>query len=159
MEPCFSCTCFVHYRRPKIPCPNCGVKQINAPLERKNGRFTLMFEGVSMMLLPDVPVSKVSGWRQCDENPLVRIMGYGANNAVAQQTLVDLLHLAIDEISFHKGHSHAALMIDAVKRSAVDGGTGRDGGTADAFAEMLPSRSVATPGKSRTSSATVLPMP
>lgn len=112
-----------------------------------------------MMLLPDVPVSKVSGWRQCDENPLVRIMGYGANNAVAQQTLVDLLHLAIDEISFHKGHSHAALMIDAVKRSAVDGGTGRDGGTEDAFAEMLPSRSVATPGKSRTSSATVLPMP
>lgn len=70
-----------------------------------------MFEGVSMMLLPDVPVSKVSGWRQCDENPPVRIMRYGANNAVAQQTLVDLLRLAIDEISFHKGHSHAALMV------------------------------------------------
>ena len=40
-----------------------------------------------------------------------------------------------------------------------DVGTGRDGGTADAFAEMLPSRSVATLGKSRTSSATVLPVP
>ena len=32
-------------------CPHCGVKQISAPFERRNSRFTLLFEGYAMLML------------------------------------------------------------------------------------------------------------
>ena len=128
---------YVHCQRPKVLCPHCGTQQISAPFERKNSRFTLLFEGIAMMLLPDAPVSKVASWLNCDEKSLVRIMRYWVNKSLDKRTFETVKSLAIDETSFKKGHKYVTLMIDAIKRAVVDVEPGKDGEAVDAFAEKL----------------------
>ena len=41
----------VHCKRPRVFCDKCGTVQMSAPFERKNSRFTLLFEGYAMLLL------------------------------------------------------------------------------------------------------------
>ena len=61
---------YVHCQRPRVQCPHCGVVQVNAPFERKNSRFTLMFEGYAMLLMADMPVLRVAKLLRCDEKSL-----------------------------------------------------------------------------------------
>ncbi|MDL2206054.1 transposase family protein [Eubacteriales bacterium OttesenSCG-928-N13] len=63
--------CYIHARRPKVLCSKCGSKQVNAPFERRNSRFTLLLEGYAMMILADMPVSKTVAVLRCDEKSLV----------------------------------------------------------------------------------------
>ena len=58
---------YVHCQRPRVQCPHCGVVQVNAPFERKNSRFTLMFEGYAMLLMADMPVLRVAKLLRCIE--------------------------------------------------------------------------------------------
>jgi len=134
---CMFYPCLVHCRRPKILCQNCGVKQINAPFERKNSRFTLLFEGYAMLILPDMPISCTAELLRCDEKSLSSILRYWVNKAVDSTDLSDVTQLGIDETSFKKGHKYVTLIIDAVKRRVIDVENGRDAGTVRVFAEKL----------------------
>lgn len=137
---CLFYPCYVHCRRPKVLCANCGTKQVNAPFERKNSRFTLMYEGYAMMILPDMPIAKTASLLRCDEKSLVKIMRHWVNKAVDELDLSDLLNLAIDETSFKRGHDYVTLIIDAMKRRVVDVEKGRDGETIAKFTEKLSAK-------------------
>jgi transposase len=97
-------TCLVHCSRPRVKCPNCGVQQITAPFARKHSRFTLFFEGYVMLLLPDMPVSKLAEALRCDEKSLASILKYWKNKSVDSTDLSDVDSLALDETAFKKGH-------------------------------------------------------
>lgn len=137
---CLFYPCHVHCKRPKVLCSNCGTKQVNAPFERKNSRFTLMFEGYAMMILPDMPVAKTAALLRCDEKSLVKIMRYWVSKAVDELDLSDLINLAIDETSFKRGHDYVTLIIDAMNRRVVDVEKGRDGETITKFSEKLTAK-------------------
>lgn len=137
---CLFYPCYVHCRRPKVLCPKCGTKQINAPFERKNSRFTLLFEGYAMMVLADAPIAKAAVWLRCDEKSLTKILRYWVNKAVDGMDLSDVLKLAIDETSFKRGHKYVTLIIDAAKRRVVDVEEGRDAQTVRLFAEKLSAK-------------------
>lgn len=128
---------FVHCRRPRIKCPNCGIKQVNAPFERKNSRFTLMFEGYAMLLLADMPRAKASQVLRCDEKSLASMVHYWVNEAVNSRSLADVKQLAIDETSRLRGHDYVTIIIDAAQRRVIDVEQGRDKGTIAAFADKL----------------------
>ena len=134
---CLFYPCFVHCRRPKVLCPNCGTKQINAPFERKNSRFTLLFEGFAMMILADAPIAKAAMWLRCDEKSLTRIMRYWVNKAVDGMDLSEIAELAIDETSFKRGHKYVTLIIDAARRRVIDVEEGRGKETVELFAGKL----------------------
>lgn len=138
---CMFYPCLVHCRRPKVLCPNCATRQINAPFERKNSRFTLLFEGYAMLLLADAPIAKVAEWLRCDEKAVTKIMRYWVNKAVDAMDLSDVINLAIDETSFKRGHKYVTLIIDAAKRRVIDVEDGRDGETIKLFAEKLSIKS------------------
>lgn len=128
---------FVHCKRPRIKCPNCGIKQVNAPFERKNSRFTLMFEGYAMMILADMPRAKASKVLRCDEKSLASIIRYWVNDAVNSRSLADVEQLAIDETSRLRGHDYVTIVIDAGKRRVIDVEQGRDKCTIATFADKL----------------------
>jgi transposase len=132
--------CHVHCRRPKVLCPKCGSVQINAPYERKNSRFTLLFEGYSMLILADMPIAKTASLLRCDEKSLVKIMRYWISKAVDRMDLKDVAMLAIDETSFKRGHKYVTLIIDAAKRRVIDVEKGRDKETVRLFAEKLSAK-------------------
>jgi len=132
--------CLVHCRRPKVFCPKCGSQQINAPYERKNSRFTLLFEGYAMLILADMPIAKTAALLRCDEKSLVKIMRYWVNKAVDSMDLKDVAMLAIDETSFKRGHKYVTLIIDAAKRRVIDVEKGRDKEAVRLFAEKLSAK-------------------
>ena len=134
---CLFYPCYVHCRRPKILCSECGVKQVNAPFERKNSRFTLLFEGFSMLILADAPIARVAQWLRCDEKSLTRILRYWVGKAVDGMELGEVVELAIDETSFRRGHKYVTLIIDAAKRRVIDVEEGRGKETVGLFSDKL----------------------
>ena len=113
---------FVHCRRPRIRCPRCGsTKVVNAPFERKNSRFTLLFEGYAMLILADMPRAKAADVLRCDEKSLATILNYWVNDAVKSRSLDDVERLAIDETSRLRGHDYVTIVIDADRRQKKAG--------------------------------------
>ena len=137
---CMFYPCLIHCRRPKIRCPKCGSQQVNAPFERKNSRFTLLFEGYAMLIMADMPVSKTAALLRCDEKALVKILRYWVNKAVDSMDLSEVAMLAIDETSFKRGHKYVTLIIDAAKRRVIDVEKGRDAETVKLFATKLSAK-------------------
>jgi len=122
---CLFYPCYVHCRRPRVRCEKCGTLQINAPFERTNSRFTLLFEGYAMLIMADVPRRKASRILRCNEKSLASILSYWVHQAVDKLDLSDVTRLAIDETSFKRGHEYVTVTIDALKRSVFDVQLGR----------------------------------
>jgi len=137
---CFFFPSYVHCRRPRIQCDKCGVKQVNAPFERKNSRFTQQFESYAMLILADMPMAKASKLLRCNEKSLVSMLRYWVGKAESGMDLSGVAKLAIDETSFKRGHNYVTLIIDAAKRSVIDVQKGREAGTVTQFAAKLAAR-------------------
>lgn len=132
---------FVHCKRPRVHCPNCGsTKVVNAPFERKNSRFTLLFEGYAMLMLADVPRAKAFEMLRCDEKSLATILNYWVDEAVKSRPLDDVERLAIDETSRLRGHDYVTVVIDADRRRVIDVEEGRDKETISLFTKKLETR-------------------
>lgn len=129
--------CFVRCNRPKVKCEECGSMQITAPYERKNSRFTLMFEGYTMMIAANMPISKTAELLRCDEKSVVSIMKHWVDIAVDSTDLSEVTALAIDETSFKKGHSYVTVIIDAQEKKVIDIEEGKDKETVRQFAQKL----------------------
>ena len=123
---CLFYPCYVHCKRPRVLCDKCGTVQVNAPFERKNSRFTLLFEGYAMLLLQDVPRARASRLLRCDEKSLAAILTYWVHDAVNRMDLSDICFIAMDETSFRRGHKYITVAIDAVRRRVFDVEPGRD---------------------------------
>lgn len=117
---------YVHCRRPRVKCPTCGVRQINAPFERKGSRFTTYFEGYAMMLMADMPRAKAARLLRCDEKSMASMLSYWVGKAVDERSLGDVARLALDETSFRRGHSYVTVAVDADGRRVIDVEEGRD---------------------------------
>ena len=91
---CLFFPCYVHCQRPKGLCGKGGLQQVNAPFERQNSRFTLMFEGYAMMILADIPRRKASRLLRCNEKSLASILSYWVNRAAVKQDLSPLQYAA-----------------------------------------------------------------
>ena len=129
---------YVHCKRPRIRCPKCNsTKVVNAPFERKNSRFTLLFEGYAMLILADTPRAKAADVLRCDEKSLATILDYWVGEAVKSRPLDDVERLAIDETSRLRGHDYVTIVIDADQRRVIDVEEGRDKETIALFAEKL----------------------
>jgi len=123
---CLFYPCYVHCKRPRILCDKCGTVQVNAPFERKNSRFTLLFEGYAMLLLQDVPRARASRLLRCDEKSLAAILTYWVHEAVNRMDLSDICSIAMDETSFRRGHKYVTVAIDTVRSRVFDVEPGRD---------------------------------
>ena len=123
---CLFYPCYVHCKRPRVLCDKCGTVQVNAPFERKNSRFTLLFEGYAMLLLQDVPRARASRLLRCDEKSLAAILTYWVHDAVNRMDLSDTCSIAMDETSFRRGHKYVTIAIDAVRHRVFDVEPGRD---------------------------------
>lgn len=128
---------FIHCRRPKVLCPSCGVQQVNAPFERQDSRFTLMYEGYAMLIMASMPIAKAARALRCDEKTLTNILNYWVEKAVDERKLCDIKSIAIDETSFRKGHDYVTVVIDAAKRAVIDVEPGKDASTVEKFSEKL----------------------
>ncbi len=129
--------CYIHCKRPRVMCPHCGVKQMDAPFERKNSHFTLQFESYAMLILTDMPIEREAKILRCDDKSLTSILHYWVNDAVEKRQFNDVTTLAIDETSFKKGHQYVTVVIDSEKRSVIDVEPGKDKSAVENFANKF----------------------
>ena len=47
--------CYVHCRRPRVHCPEHGVRTVRVPWAREKSRFTALFEAHTSLLLSGMP--------------------------------------------------------------------------------------------------------
>ena len=87
---CLFYPCYVHCRRPRVLCDKCGAVQVNAPFERKNSRFTLLFEVYAMLLLQDILRAITSHLLCCDEKLLAAILTYWVHDVVNRMDFSDI---------------------------------------------------------------------
>ena len=131
---CLFYPCYVHCKRPRVLCNKCGTMQMSAPFERKNSRFTLLFEGYAMLLLQDIPRARASRLLRCDEKSLAAIFTYWVHDAVNRMDLSDICSIAMDETSFRRGHKYVTV---AVRCRVFDVEPGRDKTTVKNVGEKL----------------------
>lgn len=132
--------CYIHCKRPRVVCPHCGVKQIEAPFERKNSRFTLQFESYAMLILTDMPIERAAKILRCDDKSLTSILRYWVNDANEKRQFNDVTMLAIDETAFKKGHKYVTVVIDSEKRAVIDVEPGKDKSAVENFAQKLTNK-------------------
>ena len=128
---------YIHCARPKVCCPTHGIVQINAPFERQNSRYTLLFEGIAVHLMRHMPISRAAETLRCDEKTLASILHYWVDAAKKKVNLKDVKSIAVDETSNKRGHNYVTVVIDADERSVIDVQPGKDSSTIDNFSTKL----------------------
>ena len=128
---------YVHCRRPRIKCMEHGARVVTAPWARPTSRFTLLFEGYTMLLLADMPVRKTSQLLKCNEKSLARIMRYWVQKAVDEDNLSNTRYLSIDETSFKKKQTYVTVIIDGDARRVIDVEQGRGHEAIEEFSYKL----------------------
>jgi len=121
--------CYVHCRRPRVKCPRCGkIHVVTPPWARERSRYTLLFEAYAMLLSERLPLEQARKFLRISHTSLTNIVSYWVNKRVAEDSLVDVFALCIDDTSFRRGQSYAEgihSVIQAGKRKARGFGTFR----------------------------------
>lgn len=118
--------CYIHCRRPRITCPEHGIRVVDAPWARKGARQTLLFEGYAMMLVESMTLNEARKVLRISRTALMHIVEYWVEKAVAEEDLSAVEQLSIDETSFKRGQSYVTVVGDPARRRVIGVEEGRD---------------------------------
>ena len=132
--------CYVHCRRPRVKCEEHGVHVVTPPWARRRSGFTLLFEAYAMLLLADMPVTKVCRALRCGHTAITNILRYWVEKAVAEDDLSEVEVLHIDETSHKKGQRYVTVVLDAKARRVIGVEEGRSEAAVEAFGAKLEAK-------------------
>jgi transposase len=129
---------FLHARRPRIKCPEHGVKTAALPWARPGSGFTLLMESYIVLLVQSGMTARQVG-RLIDEHDtrVWRILEHYIEAARQRADFSDVKALGVDETSRRRGHNYVTVFADAKKRRVLFATAGKDAGTVRAFREDL----------------------
>jgi transposase len=108
-------------RIPRCQWTECGVKTITLPWAERHSRFTLMFEGFAVELLPHCSNTNAaadmleSGWHATDE-----IMNRAVKRGLSRRAPEEICSLGIDEKNSRKGHKYITTLNDLKGSRVLD---------------------------------------
>jgi len=129
--------CYIHCRRPRTQCAECGTRVVTAPWARKNSRFTLLFESYAMLLVEKLPVEQARKLLRISHTSLTNILRHWVHKMVDADNLGGVDLLAIDETSFKRGQSYVTVISDVNTRRVVDVQDGRGAQQVEDFSFVL----------------------
>lgn len=134
----FQHECFIHARVPRIKTEGEGIEMVQVPWSREGSGFTLMFEGMSMLLLEnEMPVSKAAKVLNIYDTRLWRIFKYWVYKSFNSESCKEVTSIGIDETSITKGHNYVTVAVDMDKRKVIYATKGKDSGTIDKLKNHL----------------------
>jgi transposase len=125
--------CYIHCRRPRVNCPEHGVRVTDAPWARKGGRQTFLFEGYAMMLAETMTLNEARKMLRISRTALMHIVNYWVDKAVTETDLSKVEQISIDETSFKRGHSYVTVVGDPSGRRVIGVEEGRDSQAVERF--------------------------
>ena len=103
---------YIHCRVPRVKCPTCGVRTVHVPWARPHGRFTLLLEAFTLVLVQQMPVKGAAKILREHDTRIWRILRYYVEQARSKQDFSEVSKVGTDETSWKKRHQYVSIFVD-----------------------------------------------
>ena len=123
---------------PRGKCQKCGhIFRVRPPWEGLSKHFTKEFEAFALVLMREMPMSKVAQTVGETDTRLWRMLFGQLEAAYEELDMSQVCCVGVDEMSVRKGHEYISLFADLVKKRVLFATEGKDGETWKRFVETL----------------------
>jgi len=134
----FQHRCEITCRLPRGKCRQCGhVFRVRPPWEGLSAHFTKEFEAFALLLMREMPVSKVGELVGETDTRLWRMLFRQVDAAYAEADFSNVCCVGVDEMSVRKGHEYISVFADLLAKRVVFATEGKDRETWTRFVETL----------------------
>ena len=134
----FQHRCEITCRLPRAKCRQCGhVFRVRPPWEGLSMHFTKEFEAFALLLIREMPVSKVAEMVGETDTRLWRMLFRQVDAAYAEADFSQVCCVGVDEMSVRKGHEYISVFADLLARRVLFATEGKDKETWAKFVETF----------------------
>jgi transposase len=134
----FQHRCEITCRLPRGKCRQCGhVFRVRPPWEGLSTHFTKEFEAFALLLMREMPVSKVGELVGETDTRLWRMLFRQVDAAYAEADYSNVCCVGVDEMNVHKGQEYVSVFADLVAKRVLFATEGKDKDTLAKFVETL----------------------
>jgi transposase len=134
----FQHRCEITCRLPRGKCRQCGhVFRVRPPWEGLSTHFTKEFEAFALVLMREMPMSKVAEVVGETDTRLWRMLFRQVDAAYAEADFSNVCCVGVDEMSVRKGHEYVSVFADLVQKRVLFATEGKDHATWEAFVTAL----------------------
>jgi transposase len=134
----FEHRCEITCRLPRGKCRQCGhVFRVRPPWEGLSTHFTKEFEAFALLLMREMPMSKVGEIMGETDTRLWRMLFRQVDTAYAEADFSQVCCVGVDEMSVRKGHEYVSVFADLVAKRVLFATEGKDKETWTNFVEAL----------------------
>lgn len=133
----FQYKAYIHFRRPRVTCPEHNTHIIKVPWGGTGSGFTLLMEAMIMELARHMPVSEIAKKIGEYDTKVWRVINRNINNARATENFTDVKSVGVDETASKKGHKYITIFVDMDKNKVLFATEGKDSSTLKRFNEDL----------------------
>jgi transposase len=134
----FQHRCEITCRLPRGKCRQCGhVFRVRPPWEGLSTHFSKEFEAYALLLMREMPVSKVAEVVGETDTRLWRMLFRQVDAAYKEADFSQVCWVAVDEMNVRKGQEYLSVFADLVRRRVLFATEGNDAQTWLRFVEAL----------------------
>jgi len=134
----FQHRCEISCRLPRGKCRQCGHSfRVRPPWESLSPHFTKEFEAFALLLMREMPMSKVGELVGETDTRLWRMLFRQVNAAYAEADFSPVCCVGVDEMSVRKGHEYISVFADLVRKRVLFATEGKDHAVWLAFVEAF----------------------
>src|SRR5580765_1151076 len=134
----FEHRCEITCRLPRGKCRQCGhVFRVRPPWEGLSTHFTKEFEAFGLVLMREMPVSKVAEIMGETDTRLWRMLFRQVDAAYAEADFTNVCCVGVDEMSVRKGYEYVSVFADLLAKRVIFATEGKDKETLVKFVETL----------------------
>jgi transposase len=123
----FQHRCEITCRLPRGKCRQCGhIFRVRPPWEGLSTHFTKEFEAFALLLMREMPMSKVAEAVGETDTRLWRLLFRQVDAAYAQADFSNVCCVGVEEMSVRKGHEYISVFADLVKKRVLFATEGKD---------------------------------
>ena len=134
----FQHRCEITCRLPRGKCRQCGhVFRVRPPWEGLSSHFTKEFEAFALLLMREMPMSRVGEIVGETDTRLWRMLFRQVDAAYAEADFSQVCCVGVDEMNVRKGHEYVSVFADLAAKRVLFATEGKDAGTWRSFVEAL----------------------
>lgn len=134
----FQYRCEITCRLPRGKCRQCGhLFRVRPPWEGLSTHFTKEFEAFALLLMREMPVSKVGELVGETDTRLWRMLFRQVDAAYAEADFSNVCCIGVDELNVRKGQEYISVFADLVRRRVLFATEGKDKETWLRFVDAL----------------------
>ncbi|MDO9592054.1 MAG: ISL3 family transposase [Erysipelotrichaceae bacterium] len=138
----FQYKAFIHFRTPRVNCPDHGIHLMSVPWAHPSSGFTLLFEAFVMQLATAMASARIAQVVGEHDTLIWRIIKRYVDSARAEADYSQIKSIGIDETSSKKRHNYVTLFVDMHESRVVHVSEGKDSTTLQSFKSLLVDRKI-----------------